>query len=360
MSPKLLCKLIVCLTLSCFNLFADSNPYAAYGNSGYNNDQRNGCPCGCSCGPNCDCGCQQGGPCNCSKPCDNCGEIDEAPVLKYNTGIDCERAAACGRCGVWLPEDPVLYRNMMADPRQITYSAGWRFNDQVLVKNVIDVSFGDYIPLYRWCNVWPWGGELQIEVQGALWATFDPLHDSSPLLNADYYGGLAITSAWDNWEFRLRGFHISSHIGDEFLLDHPGFDRRNASAEYVDFYASNDITDEIRLYGGLGYIVAQDDEFKCSRFWVTSGTEVRFRGLGFFDRCTELYGEPFLAMQFSYTKDFKHHIDQTYVLGYEWGRMCGLCRKVRLFIEYHDGYSVEGQFCRLATNYFSVRVSYGF
>lgn len=326
------------------------------------------------CGSDCDCGCQFGYPCICSdENCSNnydsydndccneyCENENEAPPLKYNCGIDCQRAKACGRCGVWLPEEPVLYRNMLADPRQITFSAGWRFNDQVFVKNVIDVSFGDYVPIYRWCDFWPWGGALQIEIQGALWAIFDPLHDSSPLMNADYYGGIAITSAWDNWEFRLRGFHISCHIGDEFLLDHPGFDRRNASAEYIDFFASNDITDEIRLYGGLGYIVHQDDEFKCSRFWATAGTEVRFRGFGFYDKCGGIYGEPFFAMQFTVKKDYEHHIDQTYVLGYEWGRMCGLCRKLRLFIEYHDGYSVEGQFCQLPTNYFSIRASYGF
>jgi hypothetical protein len=249
---------------------------------------------------------------------------------------------------------------MIADPRQVCYSVGWRFDDQVFTQNVIDVSYGDTIPIYRWFNVWPWCGIMQLELEGALWAIFDPLHNSSPLLNADYYVGFPLTYAINNWSFRFRVYHISSHIGDEFLLDHPHFDRRNASAEYADFFVSNDFTDQIRLYAGVNYIFAQDDEFRCTPWTFECGTEIRMRHLGFYDWCDQLYGEPFLAMHFRFRKDFKHHIDQTYVLGYEFGKLTGLNHKLRFFIEYHDGYSLEGQFCKLATNYFSIRTSYGF
>lgn len=315
------------------------------------------------------CDCKNGGDCSCEESCDckisndeKCEDEDEpeAPPVRYQRGRDCDTARECGRSGVWLPEDPPLYRPMIADPRQICYSVGWRFNDQVLVKNVIDVSFGDYFPIYRWCNIGPFDGELQIDIEGAVWAIFDPLHESSPLMNADYYGGIPISYAFGDWEFRLRFYHISSHIGDEFLIDHPDFDRRNASAEYVDFFVSNDITDEIRLYGGVGYIVGMDREFKCSRFYAEAGTEVRFSGLGFYNRSQHLYGEPILAMHFRYKKDFKHHIDQTYALGYEIGKTDGLCRKLRFLVEYHDGYSLEGQYCKLPTNYLSIRAQYGY
>ena len=54
------------------------------------------------------------------------------------------------------------------------------------------------------------------------------------------------------------------------------------------------------------------------------------------------------------------HVDATYILGYEFGKLSGLYRRLRFYMEYHDGYSAEGQFCRHATEYFSVRLSYGF
>lgn len=325
----------------------------------------NACPCGCTCSSDCDCGCAESGQCNCKDydrrhQYERNPDKDPPPPYFQTTGRDCRRAAQCGRKGVWLPEDPVLFRPIIADPREVTFSVGWRFDDQVLARNVIDVSFGDSVPIYRWCKVWPWCGEMQIELEGALWAVFDPLHDSSPLINADYYGGAVLSYAVGEWSFRLRGYHISSHIGDEFLIEHPHFHRRNASNEYFDFFVSCDWTDEIRLYSGIGYIIREDKEFHIGRFFGALGTEVRLHALGFVDWCTHLYGEPFLAMNFRHNKSFKHHVDATYVLGYEWGKLCGLCRKVRLFMEYHDGYSLEGQFQKEATNYFSIRISYGF
>lgn len=264
----------------------------------------------------------------------------------------------CG--GVWLPDDPVLMRPFMADPRKITYAVGWRFDDNAMNKNNIPVQLADTLPIYRWCNVWPWGGELQLELEGSVWVIFDPCTESAPLINADYYVGFPLTYAIDCWQFRLRGYHISSHIGDEFLLNHPGFDRRNASAEYLDFFISHDLTEEIRLYAGLGYIIQQDPEFKTDRFYSAIGAELRLLSLGFVEICDRIYGCPIFGMHFRQNGEYKKHIDATYVLGYEFGKECGLYRKLRFFIEYHDGYSAEGQFCKEPTDYFSVNMSYGF
>lgn len=275
---------------------------------------------------------------------------------------DCVYARMYGLRGIWMPECPPLFRPFAADPRQITYSVGWRFNDQAITKDSIDVSYGDSFGIYRWFNVGMFGicGELQIELEGCLWAIFDPMTFSAPLINADYYVGFPLTYAFDNWSFRLRGYHISCHIGDEFLLNHPDFDRKNPSAEFLDFFVSNDLTDDIRLYGGLGYVLAQDDSFICSRFYAGAGFEVRLYELACRDYRDRIIGKPFLAAHFRYTGDFRNHLDSTYVLGYEWEKLSGLERRLRAFIEYHDGYSAEGQFYRLATSYFSARITYGF
>lgn len=338
------------------------------------------CVCGCQCGEACQCSYSQGQSSGCSQA-DDCvkGEDEQAENASYanwkywhnyshGTPWDyydaslTERARGTyyGLTGVWLPEDPILFRPFIADPHQVCYSVGWRFNDQVLAKNVIDVSYGDTLPLYRWFYVWPWWGQMQVEIEGALWAVFAPLQESAPLINADYYVAIPITYAIDKWSFRIRAFHISSHIGDEFLIEHPRFIRKNPSAEFLDFSVSHDFTDEIRLYGVIGGILHQDESFKTKRFYAEAGTELRLEGLGFIDCRQQLYGLPFYAVHFRYSADFKKHVDITYALGYEWGRLRGRCKKVRLFAEYHDGYSVEGQFCKFPTNYFGIRLVYGY
>lgn len=307
--------------------------------------------CNCPCGSLCTCGCAYGNECACSYPeCQN----------KFKYGADCAHAYNCGLCGVWLPEGPPVFRPFAADPREVSYSVGWRFDDTLLAKNVIDVSYGDTFALYRWCEVWPYGGVMQLEVEGALWAVFNPLGESAPLINADYYVGVPITYGIGPWSFRLRGFHISSHIGDEFLLQHPHFHRRNPSAEYLDFSISYDWWDELRVYDTIGYIVADDKSFPCKRLYFEAGFELRLRSLGYLDSWNQLYGTPIYAVHYRWNGNFIRHVDLTYILGYEWGKLCGLQRRARVFMEYHDGYSVEGQFSCKPTNYFAIRCSYGY
>jgi hypothetical protein len=273
---------------------------------------------------------------------------------------DCRHAKLSGQKGVWMPEDPVLFRPFIADPRQLTFSLGWRFNDAPIAKNVAPISYWDQFPVYKFCNVGPFGGQLEFALEGCLWAVFDPITYSSPLVNADYYVGLPITYAFCRWSFRLRLYHVSSHIGDEYLLNHPDFDRRNPSIEVLDFFVSNYLTDEIRLYGGIGWLVQQDTSFKCGRVFLEAGTEVRMERLGFVSCANKLAGWPFFASHFRFQDHMDQHIDQTYAIGYEFQKLSGLYRCLRIFAEYHDGYSVEGQFRHLPTNYFSIRLSYGY
>jgi len=310
----------------------------------------------------------------CGCPCECCLKYNEKEMCKWKEAAHCFWEAPypvldgdaatcfrhCGLWGVWLPDEGPLFKPLMASPRQLTYSGGWRWNDQALTKNVIPISFADNIAFIRWCNVWPFGGQLQLNLDGGIWAVFDPVHESAPLLNADYYVGIPIEYAIGRWVFRLRPYHISSHLGDEFLINHPGFDRKNPSAEYLDFFVSNQLTDEIRLYGGLGWVIQHDKSFDSGNTYVEAGVEIKLFRYGFFDPCQHLYGTPFFAMDFLYLNTYSKHIDSTYVLGYEWGKLAGCQRKMRVFIEYHDGYNIDGQFCKTASSYFSVRLSYGY
>lgn len=278
---------------------------------------------------------------------------------QYCCESDCEYARKHNLIGIWLPADCPIFRPFIADPHQITNSTGWRFNDDPFGKNIIDVSYGNILPFYRWCDVW-WGGDLEVALEGSLWAVFDPLHESAPLIDADYFVGMSVSYGLDKWAFRFRGYHISTHIGDEFLLNHRHFHRKNPSIEALDWFASYQITRDIRLYGGFGWVCCQDDSFRISPWYVVAGTELRFQQMGYTCYSNRLYGLPFLAMHFRMQRDYKNHVDATYALGYEWGKTCGDCRRFRIFLEYHDGYCAEGQFWKTPSNYFSIRVSYGY
>ena len=259
--------------------------------------------------------------------------------------------------GIWLPQSTILFPSQIANPRQICFSVGHRMGDTVCGgHNGSAVTFGDQFPMYRWTNVWQWKGDLQLELEAGVFAVFNQDHSSSRLQNADYYAGIPLSYAVGPWAFRARLYHISSHLGDEYMHHHRHICRKNRSFEAIDFFSSYQITSGIRVYGGPGVVIHSDSQMRVKPLYAEYGSEVR----AFRHNFTQLFGQPFLAMHFRNYQDTNFDMDVTYALGYEWGKIQGVGRKIRLFMEYHDGFSSEGQFSHKKTNFFGLRLSYGF
>ncbi len=278
----------------------------------------------------------------------------KAAAKKQGVSSKMEKPVGDASQGIWLPQSTILYPTEIANPRQICFSIGARFNDKLAGKWGTPVSFGDQFPMYRWTNVR--GGDLQLELEAGVFALFSMTQKSYPLINADYYVGVPITYAKGNWAYRLRGYHVSSHLGDEYIGSHKHVHRKNKSFEAIDFSAAYNITPKLRVFGTLGYIPFSDDEMSLKPLYFQYGAEVRGPRTDF----TQLFGQPFFAVFFQNAQDVHFALDSTYALGYEWGKIQGIGRKVRLFLEYHRGFSPEGQFSRTRSKYIALRLSYGF
>ena len=122
--------------------------------------------------------------------------------------------------GVWFPQTTLLYPPMIANPMATVNSAAYRWGDRVLGKDTVAVSVADYFPIYRWSNVFVLGGDLQFNIQAGVWSVFNMWVDypgeSAELMNTDYLIAFPISYAYDKWAFRLRPYHISTHLGDEY------------------------------------------------------------------------------------------------------------------------------------------------
>jgi len=264
--------------------------------------------------------------------------------------------------GIWFPQMTELFQPLVADPREIVYSIGYRWDDNVIGKKVVPVSLGDDFPIYRWLNVlW---GDIQIGISACVWSVFnmDPpkpkINAGTELVNTDYFVGIPIQYALNKWSFRFRVYHISSHLGDEFLVNNPGFNRVNPSMEAVELFASYQVFSFWRLYGGPGVVFHSDKTFKIKPLYFEYGTEFRFLGTKY--RKQQLYGNFYAAAHFRSWAQLNWDFDGTFVAGYEWSKLQGIGRKIRFFFEYHNGFSLEGQFFNMKTSYWSFRVSYGF
>lgn len=273
--------------------------------------------------------------------------------------------------GIWFPQMTELFAPLIAAPRQISYTLGYRSGDRICGNKAVDISLGDDFAIYRWLDVF-WHGDLQIGIEAGIWSVFnmDPSHkreEGTELVNTDFYCGIPLTYARDKWSFRLRGYHISSHLGDEFLFNHPWYvaesaefpkKRVNPSIEGVDFAVSYQANEAIRLYGFPGAIVHSDESFPWKPFYVEYGTEVRFLGTKFYYQ--KLYGTVYIGLHFRNYQELDWNFDGTYRIGYEFSKLQGIGRKFRFYVEYHHGYSLEGQFSKMRTHYMQYNISYGF
>jgi len=257
--------------------------------------------------------------------------------------------------GIWLPQSTVLFPSQVANPRNIAFSFGPRFHDVCGGHIGTAFSFGDQFPLYRWANIWRWHGDLQLEIEAGAFCVFDHDDKTFPMQNADYYAGLPLSYAVGPWAFRARFYHISSHLGDEYMDGNSHVHRKNRSFEAIDFFTAWH-NDHFLVYGGPGCVVHSDPEMHIPPLYLEYGLEIRPWRKNF----TQLYGQPFLAMHFRNAQEHNFYFDATYAVGYEWGKLQGFGRKMRVFLEYHDGYSPDGQFCKKRTNYLGLVLSFGF
>jgi hypothetical protein len=232
-----------------------------------------------------------------------------------------------------LPEG-LIYRSYWAgihEPRLgvqvINQSGGDSFWDPTVGARIGIFRYGDDDPLR------PQG--WQIDVEGAAMArlTLDYWRD---LETVDFRGGVPLTYGADNWQFKLGYYHLSSHLGDEYAINHRGsLDQRvNYVRDAVMLGVSHYPTDFLRLYAELAYAVgatggAEPWEIQC-------GAEVSRPGV------TSAYGTPFFAMNVHLRQEHNFGGDVTAETGWLWRNRIGQVMRIGAF--YFNGKSSQYQF----------------
>lgn len=151
-----------------------------------------------------------------------------------------------------------IFRPLLADPHEPRFSARWlRSSSSFRDTDVGAVGFGERFGLVRWPDASP-GDGVQVGLAGGVFAQFDLESASSDLMNADYVIGLPVTARRGALSARVRIYHQSSHLGDEFLLrEHP--QRENLSFESIELLFAGR-TGDFRVYGGGEYLVRRTPE----------------------------------------------------------------------------------------------------
>ncbi len=243
-----------------------------------------------------------------------------------------------------FPADDI-FRPLLADPKQPQFFAAYqrlraRASGETL--NAAFVGFGEYFGVWGLRR----GGcdGVQVGLTGGVFAQFNLDAPSWDLLNADYLVGIPISARRGLWSARLRVYHQSSHLGDEFLLGNPGVERVNLTFEAIDGIVSVERR-WWRLYGGGSALVNKEP----SSF---DGSGLQWGGELRGSRFSSPLSGPTLgnvALTPVFGADFKAFEEQDWAVttslaaGLEWSGERS-ARRLRLLLTYLRGYNPYGQF----------------
>lgn len=243
-----------------------------------------------------------------------------------------------------FPSDDV-FRPLMADPKQPQFFATWQFTRARADKtstNIGSIAIGENFGFYtkrQGCNGW------QVSLLTGVFSQFNMDAPSTELINTDFVVGVPVTWRAGNWSTRVRYYHQSSHVGDEFLLGRPGFTRLNLSYEEIEAIVSYDYR-WARLYAGGGVLIHREP-VTLDRNRVQWGFEVRGPSmaskLGKFLAIDGVNVTPVLAADFKTFEELRWIINSNVLVGVEWSRPESI-RRFRIMLNYYHGFNPYGQF----------------
>ncbi|HEY0720215.1 MAG TPA: DUF1207 domain-containing protein [Gammaproteobacteria bacterium] len=244
-----------------------------------------------------------------------------------------------------------IFWPLLADPKQPEFSvSARRYKIEAQYFTTAAVVYGETFGLYRRAGERPEEG-LQISLAGGLFAQFDLGAPSWDLVNADYTIGIPVTYRNGDHSMRLRLYHQSSHLGDEFLL-RVNPERVNLSFESLEFIYSYDFY-RLRLYSGGEYMVHRDPgDLKPLSFH--GGSEYRGRNVLWNG------GRWLAAVDIKSWEQHDWTPDISVAIGPEFGPPQPGRRRMRVVLEGFRGHNPHGQFYDSRIYYAGLGIYLGF
>lgn len=233
--------------------------------------------------------------------------------------------------------DGLIFRSFLAGPRESRLSTQIFHNrlsgfeeSQKLWSGTLGgrrglIRFGDDYTLR------PSG--FQVDIEGAALVRLN-LDEERDVDASDFRFGIPITWGNQQTQYEFGYYHLSSHIGDEFLVRNPDFERVNYVRDALKFGISYYIVPEWRIYGQVGYAFFTAGGAEP---WETQfGAEYSKPGV------TGINGTPFLAANAHLREELDFGGDFALQAGWLWRGNSG--STLRLAFHYTNGDSTIYQF----------------
>jgi len=244
---------------------------------------------------------------------------------------DCEECDCCQWTSQLLP-DGLIYRSYLAGAKEPRLASYWAYEDDQ--GWIWDITLGGRVGLWRYGttdDVRPEG--WQLDVEGAALPRLDPEQERD-LVSADFRAGVPLTYGVGAWQTKVAYYHLSSHLGDEYMLRNVGARRVNYSRDVLVIGQSYYLNDDVRLYGEAGWAFYSD---------VSEPWEFQF-GLDYSPLCNwNFRGSPFAALNVHLRQEVDFSGNFVAQAGWQWrDRHSG--HLFRAGLEYFDGKSDQFEF----------------
>jgi hypothetical protein len=257
---------------------------------------------------------------------------------------------------VWLPQGRI-FCPLVADPKAERSFVSYLRGDFATIANpapdeqtnIAAVGLSASFAIFRVAGRRS-GDGVQLDLEGSVFSQFNLDAASFDMINADYLVGLPLTFRSAGFTTRLRVYHQSSHLGDEFLLSRQP-ERINLSFESVELILSQE-AGLLRVYAGGETFFRREPDDLADRLGH-AGAELRpvvFPG-----------GRLLAAVDVKAVRGDDGHWDPA------WNARAGLeiaripspghpPQVITFFVDYYDGVAPYGQFYREDIRY----VGFGF
>jgi hypothetical protein len=269
-----------------------------------------------------------------------------------------------------IPDDPTLMEQYVNDPwrwrwlpESLIYHSYWAgvheprlalvtFYEASDARTLWDATLGGRVGILQYGNGDPFAPEgFQIDFYGAAIARLDT-ENRQDLDSTDYVFGLPLTWGNEQVQYKIGYAHISSHLGDEYAIEHPGSldERINYVRDAFEFGHSYYIVPECRLYGELEWAFHRSGGAKPLHFEF--GTEFSAPGP------TGGSFTPFAALNARMRQEHDFGGDLAVQAG--WLRRNMLGQTLRLGLHYYNGKSSQSQFFKASEEQIGMGVWYDF
>jgi Protein of unknown function (DUF1207) len=197
----------------------------------------------------------------------------------------------------------------------------------------LDGTLGARVGIWRYGTTDAFRPEgWQLDIEGSGQVRLD-LPEDRDVRSVDFRAGIPISYGVGRHRVKFGYYHLSSHVGDEYLLKNPGFNRLNYSRDVFILGYSYYMTQRLRVYGEVGWAAYSD---------VSLPWEFQF---GFdYAPCgpTGIHGEPFYAANVQLREEVNFGGGFTFEAGWAWRGLDANMLRTGVF--YYNGESNQFSF----------------